>query len=52
MSCCECDVIFLYFLDLFILCVACMTVFVNCFMKQFALCLDVVAIFVECYGSV
>ena len=29
---------------LFVLCVACLTVFVNCLVKQFAICLDVVAI--------
>ena len=29
---------------LFVLCVACMTVFVNCLVKQFAMCLGVVAI--------
>ena len=30
---------------LFVLCVACLTVFVNCLVKQFAMCLGVVAIF-------
>ena len=29
---------------LFVLCIACLTVFVNCLVKQFAMCLDVVAI--------
>ena len=29
---------------LFVFCVACLTVFVNCLMKQFALCVGVVAI--------
>ena len=29
---------------LFVLCVACLTVFVNCLVKQFAMCVDVVAI--------
>ena len=29
---------------LFVLCVACFTVFVNCLVKQFAMCLGVVAI--------
>ena len=29
---------------LFVLCVACLTVFVNCWVKQFAMCLGVVAI--------
>ena len=29
---------------LFVLCVSCLTVFVNCFVKQFAICLGVVAI--------
>ena len=32
------------FMDLFALCVACLTVFVNCLVKQFAICLGVVAI--------
>ena len=32
---------------LFVLCVACFTVFVNCLMKQFAMCLGVVAICVS-----
>ena len=31
-------------MGLFVLCVACLTVFVNCLMKQFAMCLGVVAI--------
>ena len=31
-------------MDLFVLCVACLTVFVNCLGKQFAICLGVVAI--------
>ena len=31
-------------MDLFVLCVACFTVFVNCFVKQFAICLGVVVI--------
>ena len=39
-------------MDLFVLCVACLTVFVNCLAKQFEMCLGVVAIVVECYGSV
>ena len=30
--------------DLFVLCVACLTVFVNYFVKQFAICLGVVVI--------
>ena len=29
---------------LFVLCVSCLTVFVNCLVKQFAMCLGVVAI--------
>ena len=29
---------------LYVLCVACLTVFVNCFVKQFAVCLDEVTI--------
>ena len=28
-------------MDFFVLCVACLTVFVNCLMKQFAICLGV-----------
>ena len=31
-------------MDLFALCVACLTMFVNCLVKQFAVCLGVVAI--------
>ena len=31
-------------MDLFVLCVACLTVFVNCLVKQFAICLGVFAI--------
>ena len=31
-------------MDMFVLCVACFTVFVNCLVKQFAMCLGVVAI--------
>ena len=31
-------------IDLFVLCVACLTVFMNCLVKQFAMCLGVVAI--------
>ena len=31
-------------MDLFVLCVACLTVFVNCLVKQIAMCLGVVVI--------
>ena len=31
-------------LNLFVLCVACLTVFVNCLVKQFSICLGLVAI--------
>ena len=31
-------------MDLFVLCVTCFTVFVNCLVKQFAICLDAFAI--------
>ena len=31
-------------MDLFVLCVTCLTVFVNCLVKQFAICLGVFAI--------
>ena len=31
-------------MDMFVLCVACLTVFVNCLVKQFAMCLGLVAI--------
>ena len=38
---------------LFILCVACMTVFVNCLVKQFAICLGMFAILLlNCDGVV
>ena len=32
-------------MDLLVLCVACLTVFVNCLVKQFAICLGVLVIF-------
>ena len=31
-------------MDLFVLCVACLTVYVNCLVKQFAICLSAVVI--------
>ena len=31
-------------MDLFVLCVACLTVFVNCLVKQFSICLGLFAI--------
>ena len=31
-------------IDLFVLCVACLTVFMNCLVKQFAICLGMVVI--------
>ena len=37
-------------MDLFVLCVACLTVFVNCLVKQFLICLCVFVI--ECDGVV
>ena len=37
-------------MDLLVLCVACLTVFVHCLVKQFAICGCYFA--VECYGSV
>ena len=40
----------LLLMDLFVLCVACLTMFVSCLVKQFAICFGVVI--VECYGSV
>ena len=43
----ECDVVSFYgalLMCLFVLCVPCLTVFVNCLVKQFAMCLGVVAI--------
>ena len=46
----ECNVVSLYVVTvallmcLFVLCVACLTVFVNCLVKQFAMCVVVVAI--------
>ena len=39
--CILCVVLLVY---LFVLCVACLTVFVNCLVKQFAMCLGEVAI--------
>ena len=39
--CILCDALLMY---LFVLCVACLTVFVNCLMKQLAICWAVVAI--------
>ena len=35
---------------LFVLCVACLTVFVNCLVKQFAMCGCSCYFVVECYG--
>ena len=45
----ECNVVSLYVVCCsvnvpFVLCVACLTVFVNCLVKQFAMCLGVIAI--------
>ena len=37
-------------MDLFVSCVACLRMFVNCLVKQSAICLGVVV--VECYGGV
>ena len=45
--CSECDVISLYFMCCSVngsVCLACLTVFVNCLVKRFAICLSVVAI--------
>ena len=39
-------------MDLFVLCVACLTLFVNCLVKQFAICLGVCYFVVECDGVV
>ena len=41
-------------MDMFILCVACLMVFVNCLVKQFAIYLFGCGCYfvVECYGSV
>ena len=39
--CIECVALLM---DLFVLCVACLTVFFNCLVKQFAICLGVVVI--------
>ena len=50
LTCSECDVVSLIF---FVccsvngsVCLACLTVFVNCLVKQFAVCLGVVAIYI------
>ena len=40
----ECILCVALLMDLFVLCVACLTVFVNCMVKQFAMYLGVVAI--------
>ena len=39
-------------MDLFVLCVACLAVFVNCLVKQFAICLGVFAILLLKVGVV
>ena len=39
--CILCDTLLM---DLFVMCVACFTAFVNCLVKQFAICLGVVVI--------
>ena len=39
-----CNVCVSLLMDLFVLCVACLTVFVNCLVKQCAICLGVVVI--------
>ena len=39
-------------IDLFVLCVACLTVFVNCLVKQFNMFGCSCYFVVECYGSV
>ena len=49
LSCCECDgypciLCVALLMDLFVLCVACLTLFVNCWVKHFAMGLGVVAI--------
>ena len=52
LSCSECDVISLYFLCCSVsvsVCFACLTVFVNCLVKQFVCGCYFVA---ECYGCV
>ena len=40
----SCIVCVALLMDLFVLCVACLTIFVNCLVKQFAICLGVVVI--------
>ena len=39
-------------MDLFVLCVVCLTVFVNCLLKQFAMCGCGCCVVAECYGCV
>ena len=41
---CPCILCVTLLVYLFVLCVACLTVFVNCLMKQFAICFGVVVI--------
>ena len=40
----SCNLCVVLLMDLFVLCVACLTVFVNCLLKRFAICLGVVVI--------
>ena len=42
--CMFCIALLMYLFVLFVLFVACLTVFVNCFVKQFTMCLRVVAV--------
>ena len=47
LRCCECDGISLYFMCCSVNgsdCIACLTVFVNCLVKQFTMCLGVVSV--------
>ena len=49
---CPCMFCVVLSMDLFVLCVACLTVFVNCLVKQFAICLGVCDFVVEGDGVV
>ena len=44
-----CNFCVVLLMDLLVLCVACLTVFVNCLVKQFAICLGVVIMLLFCY---
>ena len=50
LSCGDCDAISLYFMCCSV-CLVCLTVFVNCLVKQFAICLGVVVNVMEVFSE-